>query len=199
MRGFSDDEARLILADALTPAPKGASDQAAAAKRWIPWLFAYTGASVGEVVQLSREYVMQIDGIWAVSIKADAGSPKAPKGRVIPLHPHLIEQGFPGFVQAQADGPIFVAPGEKADRVRARIAERVRQIGIVDTDVPPTVGWRHRLATELHRIDVDRNVAAAILGLTPEPNKFGFVVSLVRMRDGIAKLPIIDVAAPGGV
>jgi integrase len=192
MRGFTDDEARLILADAL--ALVGTSGHAAAAKRWIPWLLAYTGASAGEVVRLSREDVVQIDGIWAIKLKADASSVKGAKGRAVPLHLHLIEQGFVDFVQAQADGPLFVAPGEKPDRVRDRIAERVRKIGIVATDVAPSLGWRHRLATELRRVDVDRDATDAILGL-PSSSKFGLAVSLVRMRDGVAKLPRIEVAA----
>ncbi len=37
----------------------------------------------------------------------EAGSLKTSNARTVPLHEHLIAQGFIEFVRAQGDGPLF--------------------------------------------------------------------------------------------
>src|SRR5690606_18327989 len=55
-QGFTDEEATAILSAALAYRPAGKEpDQITEAKRWVPWLLAYTGARVGEMAQLRRE------------------------------------------------------------------------------------------------------------------------------------------------
>jgi site-specific recombinase XerD len=57
-RWFFEEEAQAILCHALAYRP-GEQEQAntAAAKRWVPWLMAFTGARVGELAQLRRQDV----------------------------------------------------------------------------------------------------------------------------------------------
>jgi len=196
-RGFSDEEARLILADALAPASNGATVHMAAAKRWIPWLCAYTGARVGEIARLRRGDVVEAEGIPAVVLfRVTKSGIKAERGRTVPLHPHLVEQEFVEFARAQAEGPIFVGDGEKPDRVAVRTGERVRNLGIADRSVSPARGWRRRFITQLRQKDVNEAIANEILGYVGrlEWRKHFVRLSLSALRDAITELPRYDLA-----
>lgn len=65
-----------------------------AARRFVPWLCAYTGARAGEITQLRGRDVIQEEGVWALRITPDAGTQKTNTARLVPLHEHLIAQGF---------------------------------------------------------------------------------------------------------
>src|SRR5262249_8927951 len=102
---FSEDEIRTILSAALAiGAPKTKTD---AAKRWVPWLLAYTGARAGEITQLRGSDVTKWDGIAAIKITPDAGSVKNRQARTVPLHQELIKQGFPAWANTNGKGPLF--------------------------------------------------------------------------------------------
>lgn len=62
-RAFTIDEANTILSAALQPPPGRLSRHYRAARRWVPWLQAYTGARVQEITQLRAEDVAEIRGI----------------------------------------------------------------------------------------------------------------------------------------
>ena len=117
----------------------------------------------------------------------------------MPLHPHLIEQGFPTLAKAGDETPLFYRDGagnevNPAYKVRAAdLAKWVRSLGV--TDVPqPNHGWRHRLKTlaRLHGIPAD--VADAIQGHVPrnEGGKYDSM-PLPVLVEAIAKLPRYDV------
>jgi len=76
--------------------------QTAAATRWVPWLCAYTGARVGEIVQLRKQDLRSVGGVWVLRITPGAGTVKNKEAREVVLHPHLVEQGFPEFVSKVA-------------------------------------------------------------------------------------------------
>ena len=82
-RGFTDTEAHAILkaSRSLTRGREGA--KMAAAKRWVPWLCAYTGARVGEMAQLRREDVFEQGGHWVVRISPSRASFLAPLGTMM--------------------------------------------------------------------------------------------------------------------
>ena len=65
-----------------------------ACKRWVPWLCAYTGARPGEMTQLRGADVIERDGVHAIRITPAAGTVKGGTARIVPLHEHLIAQGF---------------------------------------------------------------------------------------------------------
>ncbi|HEX3441674.1 MAG TPA: DUF6538 domain-containing protein, partial [Pseudolabrys sp.] len=52
-KGFDHEEARTILAATLRAASERTSVEMAAARRWVPWLCAYSGARVNEITCLS--------------------------------------------------------------------------------------------------------------------------------------------------
>ncbi len=147
--GFSKDEAEAILMAALRApeAPGRLPPKAVNARRWIPWLCAYTGSRVGEIAQLRREDVTTVDDIACIAITPEAGSVKDGEHRIVPLHPHLIDQGFLEFVAAEQDGPLFYDRTKRTskrpwDRTSKHIVEWVRSgaVGITDMRVQPTHG-----------------------------------------------------------
>ncbi len=50
-KGFTDEEAKALLEAADAHRQGNEQPKTSAAKRWVPWLCAYTGARVGEVAQ----------------------------------------------------------------------------------------------------------------------------------------------------
>lgn len=67
--GFSDEEATAILSHALHHKRTGkASAHLSDAKRWIPWLCAYAGCRVGEMVQLRKHDLRPENGLWIMKI-----------------------------------------------------------------------------------------------------------------------------------
>ena len=107
-KGFTDAEARAILAGALNYVPGGERPCTAFAKRWVPWLCAFTGARVGEIAQLRRQDLRREGDNWVISITPDAGTVKTNEARDVVLHPQLIELGFAEFVNGRPDGPLFL-------------------------------------------------------------------------------------------
>lgn len=153
-QAFRPQEWRMILKGSLeisdTDAPDGA------ARRWVPWLCAYTGARVGEITQLRKEDVIEQDGVQAIRITPEAGTVKSGRARVVPLHDDLVEQGFLKFVAHHAAGPLFYRPDKtdgnsdptkrkkpRAVQARQRLAAWVRGLGINDKELQPNHAWRH--------------------------------------------------------
>ncbi|MCC8974645.1 hypothetical protein [Bradyrhizobium brasilense] len=60
--GFDHREAHIILAAALGPQNARMTEENKAARKWVPWLCAYTGARVNEITQLRACDVVEKDG-----------------------------------------------------------------------------------------------------------------------------------------
>lgn len=174
--GFTDIEVKQILVATLAKHRSTLPEKARLARRWIPWLCAYTGARVNEMSQLRGKDVTKEDGIWCVRITPEAGGTKSGDARIVPLHPHLIEQGFLKVAKAE-DGPIFYDPSRsrggalahpQSKKVGERIAKWVRDVvGITDANVQPNHGWRHRFKTIARDARMDREIADRIQGHAP--------------------------------
>ncbi len=106
-RGFTAIEAKTILLAALAGNNGNISEAHRRARRWVPYLCAYTGARVGEIAQLRARDFIHRDGVWAICITPEAGTTKSGSARLVPLHPHLIEQGVVEMAGVHGDGPIF--------------------------------------------------------------------------------------------
>ena len=85
-QAFYPEEQRTILTAALKI--EGTDKPDYAARRWVPWLCAYTGARVGEITQLRGADVLKRDGTHALCITPEAGTTKSGDTRVVPLHEH---------------------------------------------------------------------------------------------------------------
>jgi integrase len=200
--GFTEDEALTILRATMQPQPTSLAPEHRLARRWIPWLCAYTGARVGEMAQLRAEDVTQMDGVWAVRITPEAGSTKSGNARIVPLHPHLIEQGFPEVAAAKGEGPLFYNPargrgGEDGNPHYKKIGERigawVGKLGIAG--VQPNHAWRHLFKTNARLVRMDPEAREAIPGHAQrtEGEKYG-VYPLPILAEEVAKLPRFDIS-----
>jgi len=199
-KGFTEAEAVAILT-AASKVQRGANmmPETAAAYRWVPWLCAYTGARVGELAQLRKQDLRREGGCWVMTITPEAGTVKTNEAREIVLHPHLVEQGFPEFVESAPSGHLFLRPAKTGDvlgplqGVKNRLQEFARAI-VTDRNVAPNHGWRHRFKTVGMEVGIPPRILDAIQGQAPTSvaDHYGDV-TLRTMADAIAKFPRIEV------
>lgn len=179
---FTAEEAQTILRAA--SAVQNTKDAFDAAKRWVPWLCAYSGARVGEITQLRGVDVGQRGDFHAMRITPDAGTTKTGKARTVPLHEHLKAQGFLEFVRTRGKGPLFYKQESEHDtsapddpmkpkrspavRVRESLAHWVRDLGITDQEVQPNHGWRDTFKQIAERNGISERIHDAITGHSPK-------------------------------
>jgi integrase len=176
-KAFTSQEAEIILAAALAHKITKTVDERA--RRWVPWLCAYTGARAGEITQLRGSDVVQRGTDHFAKLSPSAGKMKTRTARTVPLHQHLIEQGFMSFVEAMGNGPLFYTPtparpaGEPeplqspAERTRARLGDWVRSLGITDPELSPNHAWRHTFKARAERYGMSERYSDAITGHAP--------------------------------
>jgi integrase len=177
-KAFTAEEARTILKASLEFTDT--SNAFAAARRWVPWLCAYSGARAGEITQLRGKDVLEREGIRAFRITPEAGTVKTDEARVVPLHEHLIEQEFLAFVESKGEGPLFYNPGKeeraaeltnpkrpRAVKTRERLAGWVRSLGLTDAELQPNHAWRHTFKQIADRHGVSNRVSDQITGHKP--------------------------------
>lgn len=100
---FTTDETQTILQASLKVANTREGETLRNAKRWCPWLMAYSGARVNEITQLGKEDVFQQDGVIVMRLTPEAGTIKSKAYRLVPIHSHLLDQGFMDFVATRPD------------------------------------------------------------------------------------------------
>jgi integrase len=177
-KAFTDDEINTVLRAALAIDPRTKGD---AAKRWCPWLAAYSGARMGELTQLRGIDIVERDGIHGMKISPDAGTTKSGRARTVPLHEHLIEQGFLAFVKANGKGPLFynepkqlAASNDPTNprkpryvKTREHVAAWVRGLGVNDPELSPNHAWRHTFKAVGFGCGIREKVLDAIVGHAP--------------------------------
>jgi integrase len=183
-REFNETEWRTILKATLEPPPARMEPYNAAARRWVPWICAYTGSRPGEATQLRGEDITRhttADGdFWTMRITPEAGDVKGNTARTVPLHEHLIEQGFVTFAKAKGKGPLFYDPDgrRKVDddptnptrrpwaKSRDKLSEWVRALGVTDPGISPNHAWRHTFKRIAARAGIERRIRFGFCGHT---------------------------------
>eukprot|EP00873_Tetraselmis_striata_P040194 jgi/Tetstr1/460458/TSEL_005717.t1 len=167
---FSHEETVAILSAATAVKRKAKEPlQRYAGKRWVPWLCAYTGARVGEMVQLRKKDVRREGDRWIITITPEAGTVKTKEQREVSIHPHLVEMGFTEFVTNAAEGPLFMWTGTERPAWRTaknRLREFIRTI-VSDPNIDPNHGWRHTFKTLGSEVGIQDKVLDAICGHAP--------------------------------
>ena len=172
-RDLTKNERKAILTAALVPAVGKLSAERVFARRWVPWLCAYTGARVNEMTQVWKEHVRQIDGIWTIYITPEAGGTKTNEARTVPIHEHLIEQGFLDAIKDKPDGPLFYNPALErggSDRGQYKkvgmfLAAWVRKdVGVTDPNIMPNHAWRHTFKTICLEAEIEERAADYMQG-----------------------------------
>jgi integrase len=198
-KAFDQEEIATILSAALAiPNVERKSD---AARRWVPWLCAYTGARVGEITQLRGIDVLPNE--CAIRITPEAGTQKARKAYKVPLHEHLIEQGFLKFARASGNGPLFYNDKQgpqKTDptnpskqryvKAREQLADWVRrEVGVNDPNIGPNHAWRHTFK-QIGRRYIPEHILDAITGHAPATVGRGYgAPTLTDMARALKKFP----------
>jgi integrase len=180
-KAFTEEEIQTILraSTAIGDRPKKPLD---AARRWVPWLCAYTGARGGEMTQLRTQDIEQRACGTVLHITPEAGTTKTNNARWVPIHPHLGEMGFLDYVASVKarlgkDGPLFyrtrTRPAQNsngrgpATRARENLAKWVRELGITDPGVQPLHGWRHTFKTRAMWVKIEERIRDEICGQVP--------------------------------
>lgn len=177
-KAFDAAEVKTILAAALKcDDTKSLTERA---HRWVPWICAYTGARAGEITQLRSGDIQERDGVYFARLTPSAGKIKTRKARTVPLHEHLIAQGFVEFVARAKGHPLFYgvkrsakarADGRPrqspAERMRSQVGTWVRSLGITDPEVSPNHAWRHTFKAMAARVGIDERYSDAITGHVP--------------------------------
>jgi integrase len=154
--------------------------------------------------------VFHQDGVVAARLTPEAGSIKTGKARTVPLHEHLIAQGFLDYVRSRGgNGPLFYRPDKHASGVatdvtkpkktravqaRHALGEWVRSLFLVDPEVSPTHGWRHTFKQRADRYDISDRISDAITGHAPptEGRAYG-APTLLDMAGALRRFPRYDV------
>ncbi len=202
-KSFTPTEAAAILRHSAEHAKgHGEKSKTFAAKRWIPWLCAYTGARLGEMVQLRKQDMREEKGVWVITITPEAGTVKDKTAREVVLHQHLVEQGFPAFVQASKEGHLFIDPRQDGEirgvwrSLKNRLREFSREV-VTDAAVAPNHGWRHLFKTIGREAGIADSVLDAICGHAPRSvgGSYGGV-TLTAQREAMARFPRFDIREP---
>lgn len=167
-RTFRADEIAAILRAASTIEHDAGNPTRSAARRWCPWLAAYSGARIAELTSLEKRDIRTEERIVVMDLRVT----KAGELRTIPVHGHLIEQGFLDFVEASLPGPLFYdlvrhrknAETSPAEQQTKALAKWVRETVQLDPRVDPNHGWRHTWKTRALGAGIEERLRDAITG-----------------------------------
>lgn len=201
-RSFTIAEASTILKASL--AYEKPSTPTERTRRWVPWLCAYSGARPGEVTQLRGKDVEERNGIYLMKLTAEAGTMKTGETRLVPLHEHLIAQGFIQMIEHVGKGALFyndrtpqrasvdpLKPSRRrSDTARAKLGEWVRDLGVDDPGISPNHAWRHTFKRIADETGMPEKMNDAITGHTQatEGRKYG-APTVAAMAAALTRFP----------
>jgi integrase len=179
-KGFTDEEARAVLtaAHASAGTPGRRSEDNRRAIRWGPWICAFTGARITEIMQLRTEDLLYetVEGetVPFLRITPEAGSVKTGNYRIVPVHPQLQEMGLCEMIASLPAGPIFYSmetkrraadPLARARNAGTKVLNWIRdEVKITDPRIQPNHAWRHRFKTIARDTDMHPEYRDAIQG-----------------------------------
>ncbi|MCD1634557.1 tyrosine-type recombinase/integrase [Martelella mediterranea] len=153
--------------------------------RWVPWLLAYTGMRVGEALQLERADIFELQGYWFINVRVGEGrTTKTKRGRKIPVHQVLVDEGFIAFVQSRPDGLLF--PGTFQDQRLREWMHSGPLKGEADAP-PPNHGFRHLFEDALFS-DVSQKAALYITGRSSGSSADGYGGSDLKLLELAAQM-----------
>jgi integrase len=166
-RPFTLDEAKVILR---------AAKSETGAKHWVPLLLAYSGARIGEVAQLTRDDVRQVEGVWCLDINENDDKSLKNQGsaRLVPLHPAVIEAGFvKQLEEIKAGSPLFPEfrkrdKGTRGDNATVKLSRWIRNsVGLDDPKLAPNHSWRHSFKDWCREANIRNELQDEITGHRP--------------------------------
>lgn len=178
-KGYSHGEAIAILTATFLPASHLTAIETRAARRWLPWLCAYSGARVNELTSLYPADVTRdpVSGVLCMIIKPSLE--KTAQWRTVPIHSHVIEQGFLDYVESRraAKLPLFYDPARSRGATAGnpqfkksaeRLGEWLHSLKLIPPGVQPSHAWRHLFKSTARHVGMDREVEGFITGHRPK-------------------------------
>lgn len=171
-----EEVATILAATRVIPGTRVKSETANV-RRWVPWLCAFTGARVSEILWLRRSDVQETQGVHYISIRPDTEAGRGIKTtssiRNVPLHPAIVAEGFLEYWKALPVTEDYLFPGNWSDKDGDRTkppANRLRdwlkaQLPEANWEqLSPNHSFRHWLIAECRRAKVDPDHAKVITG-----------------------------------
>jgi integrase len=191
-----EEAAKILRRAAAVTGSKRENPKTTAAKRWVPWLCAYSGARVAEMIQLRKQDVRKDpEHGWVIRLTPEAGSIKNNRFCDVPVHKHLVATGFVEFVNSAKAGHLFCDPGQDgtitgpAGGVYSRVRELVRDV-IDDTHVQPNHAWRYTFKTYGLEAGIEALTLDAISNHSPRTQGEAYTKVTLKARvTAMAKLP----------
>ncbi len=120
---YSIDDLTIIFSNGLFKDPRHRARYAKKSQWWLLVLGLYTGARLGELVQLRLQDVTEDNGILSISVtdEGDGMGVKTSAGiRKFPVHPDLLKLGFDEYIEGvKSRGHLKVLPGLPKDSVKS--------------------------------------------------------------------------------
>lgn len=168
---------------------------------------------------MRKEDVISEREVHAIRISPEAGTVKTKATRTVPLHEHLIAQGFLGFVKRHKRGPLFFNAEQRsaafdegrkrskavvgdptnpkkarAVKTRERLASWVRGLGVTDKELQPNHAWRHTFKQIAERCGISERISDQITGHAPTNVSRGYGrATLADLADAMKKFPRYEV------
>jgi integrase len=153
---------------------------------WVPLLALFTGARLGELVQLECMDLHEVEGIWVFDLNDDEDKQlKTDKSRrLVPIHSQLIKLGLLDFVKKQCRTNKRLFPEEvrnsegKFDAFTKRFAYYRGQQGVIsdDGEMLDFHSFRHTVRTKLAEVSVTESLIDDIIGHTSNQRSIGKTV-----------------------
>ncbi|OUI90091.1 hypothetical protein HK19_12910 [Acetobacter persici] len=141
--------------------------------RWAPWVLAYTGLRLKELMYLRKEHICIIKDINVINLIATKDRPlKTPQSsRIIPLHKDLIKEGFLTYVDSLQNGSLLfpeVTPDTNNDlsgNASKLLGYWIRKkLHIDDPTLSPAHSWRHLFIDMVAMAGATPDIADALSG-----------------------------------
>jgi integrase len=193
---FTREEMAAILGAASAVPDDDENPTLAYAKRWAPWIAAYTGARISEICQLRGVDVRRDGDVWIFDFTPSAGSIKTSEARVVPIHEHLLARGFVEFARKAGAGPLFYDPKRRKKREAAAsqaekrggdVSTWVREATNLDLRLKPNHTWRIVFKSRAIEVGIDTRSSDWISGHLSRSRKRGAAAFYeVPTVDGLA-------------
>ncbi|MGP9833370.1 DUF6538 domain-containing protein [Marinobacter sp. NSM] len=177
VQAYTREQVAAILKSTRLPQGQRVKPETANIRRWAPWLCAFTGARISEILWLRKRDIQQTQGVFFIDIYADSTGARRVKNtnsmRCTPLHPAIINEGFLDYWKSLPDEEEFLFPGNWSDKHGDRAKIPANKLGdwikkqLPDADwsrLSPNHSFRHWLVSECRTAKIDGDRQRVITG-----------------------------------
>ena len=192
---FTDDEIRLMFR---LPLFNGEPSYYGDMAYWLPIFLYYTGARLEEIGQLRKSDIVNLFGIYCITIQM--GEEQSVKNggsrRYVPIHSHLLELGFLNYANSQSD-QLFAEKSEVNGKYAYNYSRwwgrLIRDNGLNRKGIMPCHSFRHYFITQCRAMDVREDTQNNVTGHVPDRVSRRYGKHLIEScRDLIERIPRLD-------